>query len=184
MFFFTLKVVSFSNLFQCRRSGNRLWGLFSFVKQIYTCLISLAENGGGSLVQEYLWKVVHHRSVTNQIHNKFAPKWRRTCGWGSRRFGCARSRGILMPVPWGGRVPPCFLQKIVERNTGQIILKLPPLLYLVATSLSPLPIHLWRIGVWVNIFNSWQIWELQINNIHVFHECILGLATFAYFLVR
>ena len=36
----------------------------------------------------------------------------------------------------------------------------------------------------MNIFNSWQIWELQIDNKHVFHECILGLAAFAYFLVR
>ena len=80
MFFFTLKVVSFSNPFQCRRSGNRLWGLCSFVKQIYTCLISLAENGGGSLVQEYLWKVDYHQSVTNKKHNKFAPKWGRTRG--------------------------------------------------------------------------------------------------------
>ena len=111
MFFFTLKVVSFSNPFQCRRSGNRLWGLCSFVKQIYTCLISLAENGGGSLVQEYLWKVDYHQSVTNKKHNKFAPKWGRTCGWGSCRFGCARSRWILMPVPWSGRVPLCVLQK-------------------------------------------------------------------------
>ena len=36
----------------------------------------------------------------------------------------------------------------------------------------------------MNIFNSWHIWELQIYNKHVFHVCILGLAPFAYFLVR
>ena len=83
---------------------------------------------------------------------------------------------------WSGST--LYSAKVVERNPGHIKVDLPSLLCSVATSLSPLPIHLWRLGVWMNIFNSWQIWELQIDNKHVFHECILGLAAFAYFLVR
>ena len=119
---FTLALIFLATLYPKRRSAKGVWWKKPESGQLMSVLKTRSTNLFDNIIFRWIRRgkscpriPVESVSPFGFVHNiftliQFQPQRWGTCDWSSRRSRGACPRGILMPVPWGGRVPPTSLK--------------------------------------------------------------------------